>query len=45
MSLIKFVRNYNDLSTDNGFQFEFFCDRVAINEAKEKTTLGSESKG
>ncbi len=27
MSLIKFVRNYNDLSTDNGFQFEFFCDR------------------
>ncbi|MFQ6000635.1 MAG: zinc ribbon domain-containing protein [Anaerolineae bacterium] len=27
MPLIKFVRNYNDLSTDNGFQFEFFCDR------------------
>jgi len=25
--LIKFVRNYNDLSTENGFQFEFFCDR------------------
>lgn len=27
MTLIKFVRNYKDLSTDRGFQFEFFCDR------------------
>ncbi|MBI4789866.1 MAG: zinc ribbon domain-containing protein [Chloroflexi bacterium] len=27
MALIKFTRNYNDLSTDSGFQFEFFCDR------------------
>jgi hypothetical protein len=27
MALIKFVRNYNDLSTESGFQFEFFCDR------------------
>ena len=26
MPLIKFVRNYRDLSTDHGFQFEFFCD-------------------
>lgn len=26
MSMIKFVRNYNDESTDRGFQFEFFCD-------------------
>lgn len=25
--LIEFVRNYSDQSTDNGFQFEFFCDR------------------
>jgi membrane protease subunit (stomatin/prohibitin family) len=25
--LIEFVRNYNDHSTDNGFQFEFCCDR------------------
>jgi len=24
---IEFVRNHNDLSTDAGFQFEFFCDR------------------
>lgn len=27
MSSIKFTRNYTDLSTDRGFQFEFFCDR------------------
>jgi hypothetical protein len=24
---IEFVRNYNDESTDTGFQFEFYCDR------------------
>lgn len=24
---IEFVRNYRDLSTDTGFQFEFICDR------------------
>lgn len=24
---LKFVRNYSDLSTDNGYQFEFYCDR------------------
>ena len=24
---IRFVRNYSGLSTDKGFQFEFFCDR------------------
>jgi membrane protease subunit (stomatin/prohibitin family) len=27
MPLIPFVRNHSDLSTDRGFQFEFFCDR------------------
>ena len=27
MALIKFTRNYNDKSTDTGFQFEFYCDR------------------
>ncbi len=27
MALIKFTRNFNDSSTANGFQFEFFCDR------------------
>ncbi|HYG56537.1 MAG TPA: zinc ribbon domain-containing protein [Symbiobacteriaceae bacterium] len=24
--LIKFTRNHNDLSTDRGYQFDFFCD-------------------
>lgn len=24
---IRFVRNYSDLSTNKGFQFEFYCDR------------------
>ncbi len=24
---IEFVRNYSDHSTDNGFQFEFTCNR------------------
>jgi len=27
MSNIEFTRNYSDLSTNQGFQFEFFCDR------------------
>ena len=27
MSLIQFTRNHTDHSTDNGYQFEFFCDR------------------
>lgn len=27
MSLIKFTENYEDLSTDQGYQFKFFCDR------------------
>lgn len=27
MSKIEFTTNYSDLSTDEGFQFEFFCDR------------------
>lgn len=27
MALIQFTRNYRDLSTDTGFQFEFYCDR------------------
>lgn len=26
MSRIEFTENYQDLSTDNGFQFKFFCD-------------------
>ena len=27
MDKIQFTRNYSDLSTNKGFQFEFFCDR------------------
>jgi hypothetical protein len=27
MALIQFVRNYDDLSTDKGYQFKFYCDR------------------
>lgn len=27
MGLIQFVRNYEDLSTDKGFQFKFHCDK------------------
>src|SRR5262245_11490562 len=27
MGLIQFVDNYEDLSTDRGYQFKFFCDK------------------
>ncbi|MCC6445051.1 MAG: zinc ribbon domain-containing protein [Armatimonadetes bacterium] len=27
MAAIEFVQNYDDLSTDQGFQFKFYCDR------------------
>src|SRR3954462_2886221 len=27
MGLIQFTENYEDLSTDQGFQFKFYCDR------------------
>src|ERR687884_352455 len=27
MALIQFVKNYEDLSTDRGFQFKFYCDK------------------
>lgn len=27
MSMIKFVRNHSDLSTDKGYQFKFYCDK------------------
>jgi hypothetical protein len=27
LALIQFVRNYEDLSTDRGFQFKFYCDK------------------
>ena len=27
MAMIKFVRNHDDLSTDKGYQFKFYCDK------------------
>lgn len=27
MTMIKFVRNHSDLSTDKGYQFKFYCDK------------------
>ena len=27
MAMIQFVKNYEDLSTDKGFQFKFYCDK------------------
>ena len=27
MALIKFTANHQDLSTDRGYQFKFFCDK------------------
>ncbi len=41
MALIKFTRNHNDLSTDRGFQFEFFCDRCG--SSYQSTFKGSAS--
>ena len=35
---IEFVSNYTDLSTDNGFQFEFRCNRCANGHRTEFTT-------
>lgn len=39
MALIKFTRNYQDKSTDNGFQFTFDCDRCG--NGYESTFQGS----
>ena len=43
MALIQFTRNYRDLSTDTGFQFEFFCDRCGNGYQTEfqASTLGT----
>src|SRR3712207_155670 len=27
MGMIQFVNNYDDLSTDKGYQFKFYCDK------------------
>lgn len=42
---IKFVRNYNDLSTDSGFQFEFFCDRCGTGYRSEFKASASSGLG
>ncbi len=39
MALIKFTRNHQDKSTENGFQFEFYCDRCG--NGYESTFRGS----
>jgi membrane protease subunit (stomatin/prohibitin family) len=39
MALIKFTRNHEDKCTDNGFQFEFYCDRCG--NGYESTFQGS----
>lgn len=41
MALINFTRNHNDLSTDRGFQFEFFRDRCG--SGYQSTFKGSAS--
>ena len=42
---IEFVSNYNDLSTDRGFQFEFLCNRCGsgIRTRFQAWTIGSVS--
>lgn len=42
MSSIAFVQNYEDLSTDKGYQFKFFCDRCHNGHLStyETSTLG-----
>lgn len=42
---IEFTRNYSDLSTDQGFQFEFFCDRCGTGYRTrfQPSTLGTVS--
>lgn len=43
MSLIRFVRNYDDLSTDRGFQFKFYCDKCGNGYLSgfQNSTLGT----
>lgn len=38
MSLIQFVANYDDLSTDRGFQFKFHCDKCGNGHMSEFET-------
>jgi hypothetical protein len=41
MALIQFTRNYTDHSTQNGFQFEFFCDRCGNGYQTEFVNSGT----
>lgn len=45
MSKIEFTRNYSDLSTNQGFQFEFYCDRCGsgFRTRFQASTLGTVS--
>jgi hypothetical protein len=38
MALIQFVSNYDDLSTDRGYQFKFYCDRCGNGHMSEFET-------
>lgn len=38
MSLIQFVGNYDDLSTDRGYQFKFYCDHCGNGHMSEFET-------
>jgi hypothetical protein len=43
MTLIQFTENYEDLSTDQGYQFKFFCDRCrnGYMSSFQTSTLGT----
>jgi DNA-directed RNA polymerase subunit M/transcription elongation factor TFIIS len=43
MSMIKFTENFEDLSTDQGYQFKFFCDkcRNGYMSSFQTSTLGA----
>ncbi len=43
MSMIQFTENYEDLSTDQGYQFKFFCDkcRNGYMSSFQTSTLGA----
>lgn len=46
--LHSFTRNHNDLSTEAGFQFEFFCDCCGNgfkSTFKDSATFGKKQKG
>lgn len=38
MALIEFVKNYEDLSTDLGYQFKFYCDKCHSGHMSEYVT-------